>query len=62
MYTFYDLLHSIQHTQQYHFQMTECYIIMAFKVQNHHNAQSTIMYKMTTVYYIPPNDDNVLYV
>ena len=41
--------------------MTE-YIIMTFTVQNHYNAQSTIMYKMITVYYIPPNDGNVLYV
>ena len=42
--------------------MTEYYIIMTFTLQNHYNAQSTIMYKMITVYYIPPNDDNVLYV
>ena len=42
--------------------MTEYYIIMTFTLQNHYNAQSTITYKMITVYYIPPNDDNVLYV
>ena len=42
--------------------MTEYYIIMTFTLQNHYNAQSTIMYKMITVYYIPPNDGNVLYV
>ena len=48
--------------QQYHFQMTEYYIITTFTLQNHYNAQSTIKQKMITVYYIPPNDGNVLYV
>ena len=51
---------------QYHFQMTEYYIIMTFTLQNHYNAQSTIRYKMITVYYTPmilyANDGNVLHV
>ena len=40
--------------------LLEYYIIMTFTLQNHYNAQSTIMYKMITMYYIPPNDCNVL--
>ena len=52
----------MQCIQQYHIQMTEYYIIMTFTLQNHYSAQSRTKYKMTTMYYIPPNDDNVLHV